>query len=159
MITKQIHEWIEYIQIPQASISNLPICPYAKSAIIGNKILIDKIQDISEASDKIKAIDVEKHWVAILHYANYAKHTIEELSNISKDLNAEFNKDDKVVLDNDPRTPFYIGEVRTSFEHGYLLLIQSLSDLTSKSNQLKNSTNYYSHWSREGLDEVVNWRQ
>jgi hypothetical protein len=37
------------------------------------------------------------------------------------------------------------------------LIIQSLSDLNNKSKELE-KTNYYNHWTKEQLDEVVNWR-
>ena len=158
MVVPHIHEWIEYIQIPQANLNNLPICPYAKTAIVNDKVLIEELISLDQVRELIENVNTATHWVAVFYYQQYTSHTVEELSLLVKQLNVEFKPQDKVILDNDPRTPFSIGDVQTSFDGCYLLLVQSLSDLTIKSNQLKNNTNYYSHWSQKGLDEVVSWR-
>lgn len=72
-------------------------------------------------------------------------------------LNRTFMNGNKVVLDNDPRSPFIIHGLTTNFPDCYLWVVQDLADLLSKSNSLK-FTDYYNYWTKEQLDEVVTWR-
>jgi len=157
-IKEKIYEWISFIQIPQTNLDNFPICPYAKMAIINDKIQILSLENLEDVSKIIEAIDIEKYWVTILYFNEYQNFEEKELSDLTKELNQKFNKYDKIILENDPRNPFYINEVKTTFDHCFLFLIQSLSDLNQKSDLLKN-TSYYKFWTKEGLNEVVNWRK
>ena len=50
-----------------------------------------------------------------------------------------------------------VNGVTTSYEYGYLWIVQSLNDLNKKSLMLQ-KTNYYNYWSKKQLDEVVTWR-
>jgi len=152
-----IQKWIEYIQIPQSNLDNFPVCPYAKSAIVNNKIQILELDTLIPVVDIIDSIDIERYWVTVIYFKDYGYYTIKELSNLTYDLNQKFNIKDKIILDNDPREPFYINGVKTTFDYCYLLLVQSLSDLNQKSDSLKRTT-YYKFWSQKGLDAVVNWR-
>lgn len=157
MIT-DIQKWIEYIQIPQSNLDNLPVCPYAKSAIVNNKIQILSLDNLLTVSQLIESIDVDQYWVTVIYFTNYEYYTEKELSFLTKNLNETFNRKDKIILDNDPRDPFYINGVKTTFDGCYLFLVQSLFDLNQKSDSLKNTT-YYKFWDQKGLDEVVNWRK
>ena len=157
MIT-EIQKWIDYIQIPQSNLDNFPVCPYAKSAIVNNKVQILSLDNLSTISDTINSVDIEKYWVTIIYFLNYEQFTQTELSDLTSDLNKEFNVKDKIILENDPRDPFFINGVKTTFDGCYLFLVQSLADLNSKSQTLQNTT-YYKFWTQKGLDEVVNWRK
>lgn len=157
MIT-EIKRWIDYIQIPQSNLDNFPVCPYAKSAIVNNKVQILSLDNLLTVTELIDSIDVERYWVTVIYFKEYEYYTISELSKLVNNLNETFNKKDKIILDNDPRVPFYINGVKTTFDHCYLFLIQSLADLNQKSDSLKNTT-YYKFWDQKGLDEVVNWRK
>lgn len=157
MIT-EIKKWIEYIQIPQSNLDNFPVCPYAKSAIVNDKIQILPLDNLLTVTDIIDSVDVERYWVTVIYFKNYEYYTEKELSNLTKNLNERFNGKDKIILDNDPRDPFHINGVKTTFDGCYLFLVQSLSDLNQKSDLLKN-TKYYEFWDRKGLDDVVNWRK
>lgn len=157
MIT-EIKKWIDYIQIPQSNLDNFPVCPYAKSAIVNDKIQILPLDNLITVSDTIDSVDIERYWVTVIYFKDYEYYTEKELSNLTNNLNEKFNEKDKIILDNDPRNPFYISGVKTTFDHCYLFLVQSLSDLNQKSDLLKNTT-YYKFWNQKGLDEVVNWRK
>lgn len=157
MIT-EIKKWIDYIQIPQSNLDNFPVCPYAKSAIVNDKIQILPLDNLITVSQLIDSIDIERYWVTVIYFKDYEYYTVDELSDLNHNLNKQFNDKDKIILDNDPRTPFYINGVKTTFDDCYLFLVQSLLDLNQKSDLLKNTT-YYKFWDQKGLDEVVNWRK
>jgi hypothetical protein len=73
-------------------------------------------------------------------------------------LNEQYVLLNKVVLDSDPRTPFSLNGVITSFPDCYIWIVQPLDDLNSKADKLMKSTTYYDYWTQEQLDEVVTWR-
>ena len=155
MILNNIHKWVEEIIIPKSELNGLPICPYAKQAL---QIYSVEECDFHSIEDKISKCDVLKHKVCIFYFKDYHTYDTLILEEKTKDLNEKFKPKDIIVLDNDPRNPFIINNVKTSFDECYLWLAQSASDLNIKSEELKQKTIYYSFWTKEQLDDVVNWR-
>ena len=151
-----VEDWILTLTHTQESLSNLPICPYAKQAYLNKRYsILDTEFDTINLN--IQQSDLTKYQVIIFKFKDYQSYDIETLRQKTNDLNNEFNKNDIVVLDNDPRDPFIINGIKTTYDESYLWLIQSLSDLNEKSKELE-KTNYYKHWTKEQLDDVVNWR-
>jgi hypothetical protein len=152
-----VEEWILTLTHTQELLSNLPICPYAKQAYLNKRYsVIDT--EYNTISLDIEVSDLTKYQVIIFKLKDYQSYDIETLKQKTNNLNNQFNKNDIIVLDNDPRDPFFINGVKTTYNECYLWLIQSLSDLNNKSKELE-KTNYYKHWTREQLDDVVNWRK
>lgn len=69
----------------------------------------------------------------------------------------DYRDKDMVILENDPRDPNIVNGITTTFSGGFLLLVQSLSDLNQKHKELS-KTHYYSQWTKEQMDKIVNWR-
>lgn len=156
MLTR-INDWFKHIIVPREELSSFPICPYAKQAIANKAYRIEECT--SETIDYLIAtVDTSNHAVTIFIFKDYLQYDIDWLSEFTNELNIKYNSQDLVILDNDPRTPFVLNGVTTTFEHCYLWLVQSLSDLNKKSSDLEKTT-YYSHWTKEQLDQVVNWRK
>lgn len=152
----QLSKWFDHIQTPN-SIGKYPICPFAAAAIKNNKVSIQGIDDVSNIETLIESIDILEHDVTILYLPEYEKYTIEELRSIIILLNSKFNSVDKVILENEPRTPFFVNGVQTTFDDCYLILIQSMSKLNKHAEILK-GTDYYSYWTKNQIDEVITWR-
>ena len=152
----QLSKWFEHIQTPN-SIGKYPICPFAAAAIKNNKVSIQGIDDVSNIETLIESIDILEYDVTILYLLEYKKYTIEELRSIIILLNSKFNSVDKVILENEPRTPFFVNGVQTTFDDCYLILIQSMSKLNKHAEILK-GTDYYSYWTKNQIDEVITWR-
>ena len=152
----KILQWIQFIQQPQ-SIGTFPICPYAAKAMLENNVEIQELFDINTVESVIESIDLSEKDVTILYFVEYLDYDVEYLQNYIIRLNAQFNIKDKVVLENDPRVPFIINDVTTTFPDCYLILIQGLKHLNEKSKLLQ-STGYYNYWTRQQLNEVVTWR-
>lgn len=134
----------------------MPICPFAKAAISNNEYTISQCS-LDDIDYKISNCDIHQYKVHILYLPTYEQYTIQHLLEITQQLNNKYIKDDKVVLENDPRTPFVVQGVTTTFDQCYLWIVQSLQDLTQKSNILK-TTDYYSYWTKGQIDQVVTWR-
>ena len=152
-----VEEWILTLTHTQESLSNLPICPYAKQAYLNKRyFIVDTGYDT--ISLDIEVSNLTKYQVVIFKLKDYQSYDIETLRQKTNDLNNQFNKNDIVILDNDPRDPFFINDIKTTYDECYLWLIQSLSDLNNKSKELE-KTDYYKYWTKEQLDNVVNWRK
>lgn len=152
----QLHKWFEHIQIIRPELNNIAICPFAKKAVVLKQYKIAECT-FDSIVEHVNNCNVEEYRVYIYYLPTYEQYTVEDLENKSRELNVEYKKDDKVILDNDPRSPLIIQGLTTTFPECYLWIVQSLSDLTDKSNSLKN-TSYYTYWTKKQLDEVVTWR-
>jgi hypothetical protein len=152
----QLHKWFEHIQAPRPELGNLAICPFAKKAVVLKQYRVSECT-LDNIGEYVNNCDVVEYKVCIFYLSNYTEYKIEDLESRTKELNARFVQQDKVVLDNDPRSPLVIEGITTTFPECYLWIVQSLSDLTNKTAILKN-TSYYSYWTEQQLDEVVNWR-
>lgn len=146
-----------FIQMPRTELGGFAICPYAKQAIMQKSydIQYTNVNDITSILDNI---DITKNDVTILVINDYINYDIDYLVNRTMELNQKYKMHDIVILDNDPREPMNINGVVSTFEYAYLWIVQSLSDLTNKSQYLR-KTNYYSFWTQRQIDEVITWRE
>ena len=155
MINK-LKEWFDHLTIPRQELSNMPICPFAKAAVTNQEYTVEET-NLDDIAFQISNANVQVYKVCIFYLPNYEIYEVEALEAKTKMLNRNFRHNNKVVLDSDPRNPFVINGVTTTFPDCYIWIVQDLTDLTSKSNGLK-FTDYYSYWTKEQLDEVVTWR-
>jgi len=155
-MTKQLNDWMSFIQLPRPELGGFAICPYAKQAILQKSYDVINV-DINSIYNVLEDVDFTKNNIIILNFDDYESYDVEYLIDYTKQLNEKYKSEDIVVLDNDPRDLMIVNGVTTSYEHGYLWIVQSLSDLTKKSSALQ-KTNYYNYWSQKQLDDVVTWR-
>lgn len=155
LLTNEIHLWVNSLILPKLELNNLPICPYARQAL--NLYSVDECT-YDNIEDKISNCDIHNHKVCIFYFNEYRNYDVSVLEDKTKELNLLFNHKDIIVLDNEPRMPFVINNIKTTFDHSYLWLVQPLNELKIKSTELKEKTSYYTFWTKEQLDEVVNWR-
>jgi hypothetical protein len=155
MINK-LKEWFDHLTIPRPELSNMPICPFAKGAVANQQYTVEET-NLNDIAFQISNANVQVYKVCIFYLPNYEDYEVEALETNTRILNRTFMPGNKVVLDSDPRNPFVINGVTTTFPGCYIWIVQDLADLTSKSNSLK-FTDYYSYWTKEQLDEVVLWR-
>ena len=104
------------------------------------------------ARNKVSSLYINENFVYLLEDL-----TINLAYKLGGFSDKKYLQEDKVVLDNDPRNPFSLNGVITTFPDCYLWIVQSLSDLNEKSETLK-GTDYYNYWTQKQLDEVVTWR-
>ena len=146
-----------FIQMPRTELGGFAICPYAKQAIMQKSYDI-QYTNVNDVTNILDNIDIIKNDVTILVINDYMNYDIDYLVNCTMQLNQKYKMHDIVILDNDPREPMNINGVVSTFEHAYLWIVQSLSDLTNKSQHLR-KTNYYSFWTQQQIDEVITWRE
>jgi hypothetical protein len=154
---EQIKDWIVNLTYHREELSGFSICPYAKQALSNNSYDIFESSVVS-INDDIKKVDIIKNQVTIIVIPEYELYSIEALQEQTLKLNECYNSIDLVILDNDPRDPFVLNGVTTTFDKCYLWLVQSLSDLNEK-HRILSKTSYYNVWTQQQLDQVVNWRK
>ena len=153
---KNLEKWFDHLIIPREELSNMPICPFAKTAINNRQYSVEETT-LDTILFQASIANVKVYKVCIFYLPNYQEYEIEALEVKTKVLNHTLSQTNKVILDNDPRNPFVINGVTTTFPDCYLWIVQDLIDLTSKSNSLK-FTDYYKYWTQKQIDEVVTWR-
>ena len=153
---ENLKKWFDHLIIPREELSNMPICPFAKTAISTGQYSIEETT-LDTIPFQASTANVQVYKVCIFYLTNYQEYEVEALEVKTKILNRTLLQTGKVILDNDPRNPFVINGVTTTFPDCYLWIVQDLADLTSKSNSLK-FTDYYKHWTQKQIDEVVTWR-
>ena len=134
----------------------MPICPFAKSVIKSQEYTIQET-NLDIITSQVSNADVQLYKVCIFYLLDYKLYGEETLEAKTKDLNLTFKDSNKLILDNDPRSPFTIKGITTNFPDCYLWVVQDLADLLSKSNSLK-LTNYYANWTEEQLEGLAEWR-
>jgi len=153
---ENLKKWFDTLIIPREQLSNMPICPFARAVIQSKEYFIQET-DLDKIAFQVSTSNVQAYKVCIYFLPDYENYEVEALEVKTKVLNRSVLETNKVVLDNDPRSPFVINGVTTTFPDCYLWIVQDLADLTSKSNSLK-FTDYYKHWTQEQIDEVITWR-
>jgi hypothetical protein len=152
----KLKKWFDKLTIPRPELSNIPICPFAKSVITSQEYTIQETT-LDIITSQVSNADVQLYKVCIFYLLDYELYGEETLEAKTKELNLAFRDSNKLILDNDPRSPFTIKGITTNFPDCYLWVVQDLADLLSKSNSLK-LTNYYSHWTKEQLEGLEEWR-
>ena len=102
-------------------------------------------------TDRLAEFDVV---ILCFDHQNYSAKQIELFA---KHVNSILVLQDYVVLEDHPDAEEFINGVKMNFGKCGLLILQRLSKLNTAADQLK-SKGYYHTWSKQNLDEVVNWR-
>jgi len=155
-MVEKLKKWFDELTIPRPELSNIPICPFAKFITTSQEYTIEETT-LDIITSQVHNADVQLYKVCIFYLLDYELYEEETLEAKTKELNLAFKSSNKLILDNDPRSPFIINGITTNFPDCYLWVVQDLADLLSKSNSLK-LTNYYTHWTEEQLEGLAEWR-
>jgi len=152
-ITTALYEWMEsFLEKPNSLLDNWSPCPYARKARLDKKIYIDfEVPNIYKIVSLLDTYDV-----LVICY-DHTKITASQFNSYAKNLNTELLPKNYVVLEDHPDAVEIINGVTMNFGECALLLIQKRDALKIASDQLK-STGYYKLWTKQDLNEVVNWR-
>ena len=155
-MVEKLKEWIiNFLDKPQKNLNGWSPCPYAKTALVNDKIEFVYDNDLKSAVKQ--HIHILEHKDVLVVCFDKATISPTELVSIVSELNKELMKENIVVLEDHPETVETINGVHMNFGEAGLLLVQSLDKLTDASDKLRKA-GYYDCWSKDELDEVVNWR-
>jgi hypothetical protein len=150
---KEIQKWIEkFVSKPNKLLNGFPPCPYARTALI-KYVETDHVNML---------FDIMLEWnddveVVVLHTPT-ENYTPEGLRFIVNKFNQIAMKEDIVALEDHPDDVENVNGVKMNFGKCIIILVQRLSKINKASHVLKEK-GYYDVWSKENLDDVVNWRE
>ena len=150
---KEIQKWIEkFVSKPNKLLNGFPPCPYARTALI-KYVETDHVNML---------FDIMLEWnddveVVVLHTPT-ENYTPEGLRFIVNKFNQIAMKEDIVALEDHPDDVENVNGVKMNFGKCIIILVQRLSKINEASHILKEK-GYYDTWSKENLDDVVNWRE
>lgn len=163
-IIQQFKDWVfGHVAPPRPQFGGLPICPFAKTAItIKDTVEIWTIDSasINSFGQVIYKMCLDNNWKEkeILIFIDKEKYSNEEIETIQNYLNRWFkNEEDLIAFKDHPDDPVIIDGVNTSYPHYPFIMVQKRKNIDVAHEELK-KTEYYSRWSKQNLDDVVNWR-
>tara|TARA_B100000768_G_C11041180_1_gene274318 strand:+ start:74 stop:532 length:459 start_codon:yes stop_codon:yes gene_type:complete len=150
---KEIQKWIDnFVTKPNKLLNGFPPCPYARTALI-------KYVE----SDHVNTLfDILENWnddvqVVVLHTPT-ERISPEGLRYVVDKFNQVAMRQDIVALEDHPDDVEDVNGVKMNFGKCIIVLVQRLSKINEASHILKEK-GYYKNWSKENLDDVVNWRE
>lgn len=160
MLRNKIIEWSKTLMIPQDNLGGMPICPFAKKAMANDEVEIE-LKDYDSDENLFWQLAgaihgwKKKHNKKLLIFAA-PEEPYYFLYNISKHL--MILVPEIVILVGHPDKPTVINGVTTTFPDCGLFFIQRREYLEAATESLK-KTNYYNFWTKQQLDEILNWRE
>jgi hypothetical protein len=165
-VIDSILQWMEkFVETPHPSFGNMPPCPYARQYRVQDKIKIVEAPTqttcthVWETAEQVFETWNDDFEAIIVARANVARqyNSAEAVSVQIKELNDKYRSKDLVALEDHPQDPEEIDGVQMNHGDLILVVIQRLSKINKHSEMLRNGE-YYHKWSKENLDDVVNWR-
>lgn len=142
-IEKELGLWLERITKPQAELGKHSICPFARAlppVIVAEKLHIDMFENLS---DEIT-----------IYCEHSVVSTFDELEELCTTLNNKHST--HIFLPDHPHRETFIKGIKTGNGYVPLVIAQTKEELLSARNRLS-STNYYSYWDKEYLEEIFNY--
>jgi hypothetical protein len=154
----KISDWIiNFLDVPQETLNNIAPCPYAKHALLGNKIkfvaggenIIDDMLYFHYRWDH------NYDGVVIVYPKNI---DVERFVNSVAEVNTGYYPySGLLALEDHPQIDETIAGI--NFNNGdYALIIVQPAVKLQKAMKILQTKGYYKNWSQEDLDNVVNWR-
>lgn len=154
-----LKKWIvDFVSKNHPDLDNFPPCPFAKQAMIENKITFQEVTTVKECTDEINRYtsiwndDIDVHCF-IFKSLPASEELVKEIEIVNNNIMPK----DFVVLEDHPEIEENINGVIMNNGKYAICLMQRLSKIQKFSNILKKQ-GYYKVWSKENLEDVVNWR-
>lgn len=151
-------EWVfSSLSTPEPFLNHIPICPYAKDAVLNNRFRLTLCSHNLELflRNEIKEFGATSKDVVIFVESAL---DAEEFETTVIRLREECFKDDVWILYDHPALPEIQGNLKFNFDASPVILIQRLSRLVEASKELK-KRGYYKNWSKDYEEQVVSLRE
>jgi hypothetical protein len=154
----KISDWIiNFLDVPQETLNNIAPCPYAKSALLGNKIKF--VAGGENITDDMLYFhynwDISYDGIVIV----YPKDIDSELfvKSVAEVNSSYYAYSGLIALEDHPQIDETIANINFNNSEYALIIIQQASKL-KKAMKILQSKGYYKNWTVEDLNNVVNWR-
>ncbi len=158
--TQKIKNWInKFITKPNPVFGDLPPCPFARKAIMGDKVEFVELPGTADWRTLYQMIwnfDFNDKDVLCM-IAEPDHFTAEETVGIARELNERFMPRDVVILEDHPDIAEKVKHVTLNNGEYTLFLAQGLSKLNRHAKMLESGP-YYKNWSKSYLESVKGFR-
>lgn len=157
---KEIEQWIlESLSKSHPAFNNFPPCPYAKEALLKNKITIHTIEGDAKEFILNAVENFESYKVEVLVL-------VDEKNSLTKNQTQELVKEVREILTpinywlmyDHPAVEEMVSDFDVSFNKAPLFFLQKLDMLCKKADELE-KTGYYKNWDPEYYTRVVTKRK
>ena len=159
--TQKIQNWINnFVTKPNAVFGNLPPCPFARKAIVDNKVEFQEMVGTTDYATLYQTIfnfdwETKDVLCMILPHNHFSA---QQTVHTAHELNAYWMKRDIVILEDHPEIKENVQGVTLNNGEYILFLAQSLSKLNHFSKLLETGP-YYKNWSKTYLQSVKGFRE
>jgi len=154
----KISDWIiNFLDVPQETLNNIAPCPYAKNALLGNKIkFVAGGQNIIDDMLYFHYRWDQNYDGVVIVYPKEID--IDCFVNSVAEVNQSYYQySGLLALEDHPQIDETIAGINFNNGNYALIIIQPAAKLR-KAMAILQSKGYYKNWSKENLDNVVNWR-
>lgn len=153
---KYLIDWIEgFLSTPLDVFFGYPPCPFAKKALIENKIKFTKTEDFDNYIRKL-LISWDNNVDVVCVICNEdidSKYMVETV----KKINIDFMPRGFICLEDHKLIPETINKISLNNGKYNIVLCQKLEKINNATKKLLN-TKYYDNWPTDYFNEVVSWR-
>jgi len=149
-------KWVEEVlSVPHDLLNSLPICPFAKSAILKNQVKFIRTSDyVKDIVEKLTAWDDNDH--AVLFVCDDDVDPIKFAEDI-KQLNKQFLPQDLVLLEDHVSIEESFHGIKFNNGKYNIVIVQRLHSINEASRSLERG-GYYINWNDDMYNDVVRWR-
>jgi len=155
---QDLSDWIvNFLDIPQAVLNNIAPCPFAKAALINNKINFvigsdSIIQDMLLLNSQWNS---EYEGVVLIYSRDI---DAEKFSESVEYVNQYYYKNSGLLaLEDHPQVIEDIAGLRFN-NHKYAIIIIQRAEKLQKASEILAKRGYYKNWTRQDIESVVTWR-
>lgn len=161
-LKEDVSLWVyNWVSVYNSQLEAVP-CPFAKQAIVDDKIVYcycTDIADIEQALQELSANGFDQKKEVMIVGIDPATISAEDLQNLTVVANETYlGAAGFVALEDHPQEVELINGAAMNNGYWALLLVQAKSKL-DKASAILDKQGYYKNWSKENLDDVVNWRK
>lgn len=138
-VIEHLENWIQYVSQAQESLGGFSICPFAKRAVY--KIIFCDIDEITP----------EENYDVILYVIK--EDNLEIINNWVEKYNKKYP--DWLFFEDCATYDTYIQDIKTN-NGKYNLILGQPKDKLRKFRDILKKTDYYSYWSKEYYNEIMN---
>jgi hypothetical protein len=160
-LQKDVENWIyDFVSVYNEQLETIP-CPFAKQAVARNQIVYKIAESVSDLDSICTVYKDPTLWetkevlvIGMEPQLIGAMTLVDEVDRLNKEVLIPAGL---IALEDHPDREEIISELKMNQGKWALILIQSKEKLNAASKILEKQ-GYYNKWSKNQLDEVVNWR-
>lgn len=148
---------INFLDVPQVVLNNIAPCPFAKAALLNNKIqfIIGSDSVVQDMLMLNAQWDNVYEGVVLIYPSDIdAEKFITSVAEVNEKY---FSHSGLLALEDHPQIPETIAGLRFN-NHKYAIVIVQRAEKLSKASEMLSKRGYYKNWTSQDLEAVVGWR-